>query len=117
MQVLTSTEFMPDKSRKEDLEKFIGFVCVGSTGRLGICTHVHILYGDFVAAGFGLDGKGVWTASNPTTIDEAVKFYDKLNKQFDGKLSYHDMASVNVDELAAAVADRMAAMVSDVVAD
>jgi len=90
----TPSEFVPDDTRKLQLEGFINTVCVGSTGRLGICTHVIFAYDGWIAAGFGLDGKGTWTASNPIELGTAETFYDRLVKRFGGALCNADKVDV-----------------------
>lgn len=104
---MVESTFTPDDTRRQQLEGFIGSVCVGSTGRLGIVTHVAVKHGSWTCCGFGLDGKGVWTSGGPTEIAPAEAFFDKLNTRFDGKLSYHDMASVDYDRLADLVVERL----------
>lgn len=104
---MTQSTYRPDNTRRLQLEGFIGSVCVGSTGRLGIVTHVAVKYGSWTCCGFGLDGKGVWTSGSPIEIARAEDFFNKLNDRFDGKLSYHDMASVDYNRLAEMVAEKI----------
>ena len=96
--------FLPDDTRRQRLEGFINTVCVGSTGRLGIVTHVAVSYGQWTACGFGLDGKGIWTSKEPTEIATAQTFFNKLNDRFAGRLSAHDcLSNGEVDHIAKAV--------------
>lgn len=76
---------LPKKS--EDL---VGKICVCTVGRVGIVTgRKKFDWGD-AWYGLGLDGKGVWTSTNPAIIAESgQEFADKLSKRFGGKMSYN----------------------------
>lgn len=82
--------YVPNRERKFELETFIGHVCVNTTGRLGIVTHVDISGDSFRAAGMGLDGKGVWTSTDPHSLGTGQEFYRKLNERFGGAMTWHD---------------------------
>jgi len=100
--------FTPDDTRRLFLEGFINTVCVGSTGRLGIVTHVAVEYGQWTACGFGLDGKGVWTSKDPTEIATAEEFYHKIRKRFYGRLSALDgFSPEEVNNIAKAVVEKL----------
>ena len=100
--------FTPDDSRRLQLQGFVGSVCVGSTGRLGIVTHVQVENGEWTACGFGLDGKGIWTSCHPTELGTAEAFYHKLKTRFHGRLSALDCLSrTEIDNIAAAVVLQM----------
>jgi len=100
--------FTPDDSRRLRLQGFVGSICVGSTGRLGIVTHVQVEHGEWTACGFGLDGKGVWTSGHPTELGTAEAFYHKIKTRFHGRLSALDCLSRReIDDIAAAVVREM----------
>jgi len=101
--------FQPDDTRRQQLEGFIGSVCVCTNiGRLGIVTHVAVSVGEWMCCGFGLDGKGVWTSTNPFEIDRNEAFYNKLNDCFNGRLSAHDALSKReVDNIVQAIVTKI----------
>lgn len=83
------SDFVPDFTRRDQLEAFVGTICVNTTGRLGIVTHVEVIGDSWRCAGFGLDGNGVWTSAHPTIIAEAEDFYNTLKTRFGGALSWN----------------------------
>lgn len=100
--------FTPDDTRRQRLQGFVGTVCVGSTGRLGIVTHIAVEYGQWTACGFGLDGKGVWTSKDPVEIATAEDFYHKLKSRFYGRLSALDgFLPEEIDNIAMAVVETL----------
>lgn len=83
------SDFVPDFTRRDQLEAFVGTICVNTTGRLGIVTHVEVELDSWRCAGFGLDGYGIWTSAHPTIIAEGEDFYNTLKARFGGALSWN----------------------------
>ncbi len=102
--VTAGTNPTPPNDRElllHNLRKFINKVCVNSTGRLGIVTHVdHITYSEPLAAGFALDGKGIWTSGSPIIVDSAENIFEKWRVRFGGAQTLHPIPQRQLSRIA-----------------